>query len=96
MPYLDALALLAPDKQILRVYPVNRHQAETITTSLQMQNFAPSSQGTLRRLSGAIDAANTPEQSARIEVKQSEIEARGLGSLALPPRSISVVELKAR
>ncbi len=96
VPYLDTLALLAPDGQTLRVYLVNRHQTDAITMNLQTPNFAPLSQAMLRRLSGEIDEANTPEQSARIAVRQSEIEARGLGSFALPPRSISVVELKAR
>ncbi|MCP9495618.1 MAG: hypothetical protein MSG64_14325 [Pyrinomonadaceae bacterium MAG19_C2-C3] len=96
VPYLDALALLSPDAKTMRVYLINRHQTDAITTNLQTQNFTPSAQATMRRLSGGIDEANTPEQSARIAVKQSEIEARGLEALTLPPRSVSVVELKTR
>lgn len=97
VPNIDALALLSPDGNTLRVYLVNRHLQNDLLTGFSIQGFAATGKIRIRRLSGErFDYANTPENPSLIQVSEENINAANKINVKLPKHSLTVLDFQSR
>ncbi len=98
VPDVDALAVLSPAGDVLRVYLVNRNFSAALPVGVTLRGFAPSREGRIYTISAeSLSAANSPEHPSQVTIADSALKLDGNNlRLTLPRHSISLIKIERR